>query len=51
MSKIVVGMNNRPEMTPQRIDCGFRNTVPRAPAATFNQSLRLPADTEAGSRT
>ena len=29
MSKIVVGMNSRPAIMPQRIDCGFRKTVPK----------------------
>ena len=39
MSKIVVGMNSRPEITPQMIDCGLRKTVfiacaePRTPPA------------------
>jgi len=28
MPKMVVGMNNRPEIIPQRIDCGLRNTLP-----------------------
>src|SRR5262245_32111816 len=28
MSKMVVGMNSRPAITPHRIDCGLRKTTP-----------------------
>ena len=33
MSKMVVGMNSRPAIRPQRIDCGLRKTVRMALAA------------------
>jgi hypothetical protein len=40
MSKIVVGMNNHPAITPQRIDCGLRNTSHIASPALVSQSSR-----------
>ena len=50
MSKMVVGMKIKPAITPHRIDCGFRNTTPKARAASFNQSSRRTAGGEGGSR-
>ena len=49
MSKIVVGMNRRPAIIPQRIDCGLRKTVPSAPTADFSQSSRCAAGVGFGS--
>ena len=39
MSKMVVGMNIRPAMKPQRMDCGLRKTVRMPRAALRSQSL------------
>ena len=50
MSKIVVGMKSQPAIIPQRIDCGFRTTTPNAAAASCNQSSRLAAGGDSGSR-
>src|SRR3954454_23778378 len=44
MSKMVVGMNNRPEIRPQTIDCGLRNTAHIALPALLTQLLRGASD-------
>ena len=51
MSKIVVGMNSRPAIMPQRIDCGLRNTVASDCPASRNQLSWLAGASERGNRT
>ena len=36
MSKMVVGMNNKPAINPHKIDCGFVKTALKADAVLFN---------------
>ena len=38
MSKMAVGTISRPAMSPHRIDCGFRKTVPSPWIAAGSQS-------------
>jgi hypothetical protein len=51
MSKMVVGMNSRPEITPHRIDCGFEKTTPNALAASRIQLSLCGAGFDRGSST